>query len=71
MFHGPTSLAILYSIAGLLNDMYVLKVFNLIIIWLKINSRMWMSGVGILCAYAHYRASLLLSKIEFHEKPVF
>ena len=30
---------------------------------------MWMSGVGTLCAYAHYRASLLLFKTDLRKLP--
>ena len=55
-FHWPSSVALLYSIGCLLNDMYV---FDLLII----KSRMWMNGVG-LCAYAHYRASLFVFNVK-------
>ena len=38
----------------------VLKVFYLFIIWWPSKSRMWMSGVGKLCAFEHYRASVFM-----------
>ena len=33
-----------------------MKVFFLFLIWLTIKSKMWLSGVGTLCANAQYRA---------------
>ena len=53
----PSSVALLYSIGFLMNGIYV---FDLFVIWQPIKLRMWMSGVGTLYAYAHYRASLLI-----------
>ena len=36
-------------------------VFDLFLIWLTFMPKLWMSGVGTLCANAHYRASLFSS----------
>ena len=38
------------------------KVFFLFLIWWTMNSKTWLSGVGTLCANAHYRASLFNSQ---------
>ena len=61
-FHWPSSVALLYSIGCLLNDMFVFDLF----IWQPMKSRMWMSGVGTLCAYARYRASLFVFNVKWY-----
>ena len=57
-FYRPSSVALLYSIIFYWAICMFLKLFYWFIIWWPIESRMCMSGVGTLCAYAHYPASL-------------
>ena len=59
-FHQPPDVALSYSISGLLNIMYAFERFISLPHLYLIRSIMWMSGVGTLCAHAHYRASLLI-----------
>ena len=42
-----------------LKNTWIFMFFYLFHIWLTIMPKLWMSGVGTLCAIAHYRASLL------------
>ena len=41
-----------------LKNTWVFGIFYLFLIWQKIMPKLWMSGVGTLCAIAHYRVSL-------------
>ena len=54
-FHWPSSVALLYYICSL-------SLYHLIANCVKL----WMSGVGTLCAYAHYRAFLLFLKFHLY-----
>ena len=62
--HRLSRVAFLHSIGCLLNDMYVFESVPSFHLLVANQSRMWMSEGGTLCAYAHYRASLLSLSVK-------